>query len=67
MIPMTKPTAKQIDFINSIEDLTGIPFTGSTKQEATRYISENIDEFRRREELEGLAYALQHENAGDRV
>lgn len=64
---MTKPTDRQIDFINSIEDLTGVRFTGSTKQEATRYISDNIDEFRKQEELYGLAYALQHENAGDRV
>lgn len=64
---MTKPTDKQIDFINSIEDLTGVPFTGSTKQDATRYISENIDEFRRREELEGWAFALMHEDAGDRI
>lgn len=36
-------TEKQKDFISFIEEETGIQFIGQTKQEASKYISENKD------------------------
>jgi hypothetical protein len=36
-----KPTQKQLDYIKSIEENTGIIFTGITKEEASKYISAN--------------------------
>ena len=36
-------TEKQKDFISIIEEETGIQFIGQTKQEASKYISENKD------------------------
>lgn len=42
---MEKPTQKQLDFIRFIEETCyGIdPFMGTTKKEASEYISKNID------------------------
>ena len=34
-------TEKQISYITFIEEETGIVFNGTTKQEASKYISEN--------------------------
>ena len=36
-----KPTEKQLKYIESIEDNTGIIFTGKTKKEASQYIDVN--------------------------
>jgi hypothetical protein len=36
-------TEKQRSYITFIEDETGIIFNGTTKKEATKYISENKD------------------------
>lgn len=38
-----KPTQKQLDFIADIQEFVGKPFTGTTKEEAMLYISENIE------------------------
>jgi len=38
-----KPTEKQLNYIKFIEEETGIDFTGTTKEEASKYISENKD------------------------
>lgn len=37
-----KPTQKQLTFISDIQELVDKPFTGTTREEATLYISENI-------------------------
>lgn len=39
-----KPTQKQLDFIGGIEETTGYLFKGTTKEEASKFISEHIDE-----------------------
>ena len=41
-----KPTEKQIDFIKDIQEWTGKQFTGTTKEEASKFIDENIEEYR---------------------
>lgn len=41
-----KPTEKQLDFIADIQEFVGEPFTGTTKEDATKYISENIEMFK---------------------
>lgn len=64
---INSPTDRQLDFIKNIEDLTGVPFTGHTKKDATEYIEANIAEFRKKEWLEGEYQALTYENAGDRI
>ena len=38
-----QPTKKQLDFIADIQEFTGTLFTGSTKSEASKYISDNIE------------------------
>ena len=38
-----QPTKKQLDFIADIQEFTGTLFTGSTKTEASKYISDNIE------------------------
>lgn len=38
-----KETEKQLEYIRFIEDETGIKYNGKTKQEASKYISENKD------------------------
>lgn len=38
-----QPTKKQLDFIADIQEFTGTLFTGSTKAEASKYISDNIE------------------------
>lgn len=60
--PASPPTQKQLDFIESICEELDIEFTGTTKEEARQFISSHIDEF----ELANEAYALEHEDAGDR-
>jgi hypothetical protein len=40
-VELEKPTQKQLDYIESIEENTGIIFTGTTKEEASKYISAN--------------------------
>ena len=41
-----KPTQKQLAFINDIQEFVGEPFTGATREEATLYISENIEMYK---------------------
>ena len=41
-----KPTKKQLDFIADIQEFTGTLFTGSTKSEASKYISDNIERYK---------------------
>ena len=41
-----KPTEKQLDFIADIQEFVGKPFTGMTKEDAAKYISENIEMFK---------------------
>ena len=41
-----QPTKKQLDFIAEIQEFTGTLFTGSTKAEASKYISDNIEQYR---------------------
>ena len=43
---LMKPTQKQLDFIADIQEFVGKSFTGTTKEDATKYISENIEMFR---------------------
>ena len=38
-----KETEKQLDYIRFIEEETGIKYNGNTKEEASKYISENKD------------------------
>ena len=38
-----KPTQKQLAFISDIQEFVDKSFTGTTKEEATLYISENIE------------------------
>ena len=38
-----KETEKQLSYIRFIEEETGIDYNGSTKAEASKYISENKD------------------------
>lgn len=58
---MNDITDKQQAYIESIEDVVGVPFNGSTKEEASAYISEHVDEFRKRSALEGeLDFIAQH-------
>ena len=40
---MIKETKKQLEYIRFIEDETGITYKGKTKEEASKYISENKD------------------------
>ena len=47
-----KVTDKQLKFIRDIEDLLGREFTGSSKKEASEFISKNYDEYRQALELE---------------
>lgn len=43
---MSFPTERQLTLIAEIEQITGHPFEGDTKKEASQYIDENLDEFR---------------------
>lgn len=40
------PTSKQLSFIKDIEEFVGVPFTGTTRSEASAYISIHIDEYK---------------------
>lgn len=43
------PTEKQLDFIKKIEGLLKVKFEGGTKQDAWKFINDNIDRFRQRQ------------------
>lgn len=60
-------TDKQLEFIKAIEGFVGEKFKGSTKKEASEYISRNIDEFNREQEKDSVLFDIQHEDAGDRI
>lgn len=40
------PTQKQLDLIESITEVTGYGFHGTTKDDASKFISAHIDEFK---------------------
>lgn len=40
------PTERQLDFIESIQDVLGIEFGGSTKAEASEWIDEHFEEYK---------------------
>lgn len=40
------PTQKQLDFIESITEFTGYTFDGITKEDAAKFISAHIQEFK---------------------
>lgn len=48
----TKPTEKQLSFIDLIESYVKDNFHGSTKAEASMWIDAHIGEFRKNQELE---------------
>lgn len=48
----TKPTEKQLNFIDIIESYVKDNFHGSTKTEASMWIDAHIGEFRKNQELE---------------
>lgn len=60
---MPKPTRKQLEFIEDICDALRIGFDGKTKQDASRFIDEHIDEFQRERDLEAVLYAAEMESA----
>ena len=64
---MYKATDKQLKFIKAIEEFVGEEFTGTTKKEASEYISRNIDEFNREQAKDEVLSGIQHEDAGDRI
>lgn len=41
-----KPTEKQLQFIADIEEFVDERFKGTTKEEATEYISRNIERYK---------------------
>ncbi len=41
-----KPTRKQLDFIADIEEAIGEEFEGETREEASEWIDEHIDQYR---------------------
>lgn len=41
-----KPTEKQLKFIEDIQEFTGKAFNGNTKEEASKFISENIKQYK---------------------
>lgn len=43
---MNKPTEKQLAFIADMEEIVGEQFEGTTKQEASEWISAHIDDYR---------------------
>ena len=65
-----KPTKKQLEFIKVMESYLypyyyeeeGILFKGTTKQEASKWISDNIDDFKRIQiEVDGMTKVEQEE------
>lgn len=40
-----KPTERQLDFIAKIEEYVGDTFDGDTRQEASEWIDEHLDEY----------------------
>ena len=66
----TKPTHKQLEFIKVMESYLypyyyeeeGILFKGTTKQEASKWISDNINDFKRIQiEVDGMTKVEQEE------
>lgn len=48
----SKPTKKQLALVYAIEDLVGPIWRGNTKEDASKYISENIDKYIKEVELQ---------------
>lgn len=47
-------TQRQIEFISIIEEVLNINFNGKTKEEANRFISDNIKAFKLQQELDAI-------------
>ena len=47
VVDVKQATQKQLDFIKIIEGYTCIKFTGTTKKEASEYISENYEMYKK--------------------
>lgn len=47
-----EPTEKQLKFIQDIEDYLGVPFDGTTKEDAIKYLSKYAPIFQDMIELE---------------
>lgn len=61
-----KPTQKQLMLIHKLEaDYRN--FTGTTRGEASDYIDEAFESYRRKNEEESWYQESLHENAGDRI
>lgn len=62
-----KPTEKQLDFIKTIENYLscyGVEFKGSTKVEATAFISEHIEDFKEEQFKQDTITMVQYEEYG---
>lgn len=59
-------TDKQKAFIETICNQLDIEFKGTTKQEATKFISDNIREFEDEQAKDNALWSIEVENAGDR-
>ena len=66
----SKPTKKQLELVYAIEDIVGPIWKGNTKEDASKYISENIDiyikEVELQAELEAVVFESEHGDWGDR-
>ena len=49
---MADPTQRQLALIAEIEDVVGIQFTGETKQEASVFIDEWLDDYELMKEMQ---------------
>lgn len=62
-----KPTEKQLNFIEVIESYLGcygVEFNGTTKEDATKFISENIDFFREEQYKQDTMTMIEYEEYG---
>lgn len=48
---MNKVTEKQANFISIIQNVLGVKFEGTSKSEASKYISDNIEAFKKQHYL----------------
>ena len=61
-----KATQKQIDFMETINEVIGDTKLPTTEEEASYWISNNIEAFNYQNELDGVAYESKHGGWGDR-
>ena len=67
----SKPTPKQLAFIQTIEDEFGKKFTGNTKSDAQRWLSKMFSEYKKYIDEMNLEYEAAnleiYENYGDQI